>query len=413
MKGAPEEVFSRCLLSPGDLRQWQGRVEQFAEAGHKVIAVATQSFPQSVAPDTEPEQSFALAGLLALEDPIRDGVQSAVAACYQAGIRVIMITGDHPATAVAIAREAGICDASALVLAGADIDRKLDLETAEGWGEVQVFARATPSQKLRLVQALQAAGHVVAVTGDGVNDVPALQAADIGIAMGARGTQSAREIASIVLLDDNFGTIVRAIAEGRQLFSNLRLSFAYLVIIHIPFVLTAALIPLMGNPLLYLPIHIVWLELIIHPTALLVFQDLPGTGPLARAEGNQDHARIFSGHDWFFLCLPGVLLAVAVTLSFEWILRQGGSVEHARTIAFSILVFGSMAVMAALSGLKSGAPKVIAIAGISSLIIIVEVSAIASVVHLVPLSLANWGAVFTLAGLVGAVVHWMRQRLFG
>lgn len=144
---------------------------------------------------------------------------------------------------------------------------------------IDVVARAIPAQKLALVRALQSQGDVVAVTGDGVNDVPALQAADIGIAMGERGTRSAREAGAIVLLDDNFRTIVSAIAEGRQLFRNLRLSFAYLLMVHIPLVATAALIPLAGYPLLYLPIHVVWLELIIHPTALLVFQE-PATSTI-------------------------------------------------------------------------------------------------------------------------------------
>ncbi len=145
--------------------------------------------------------------------------------------------------------------------------------SVEALREIDAVARATPSQKLLLVRALQRSGEIVAVTGDGVNDVPALQTADIGIAMGERGTQSAREVAAIVLLDDNFRTIVRAIAEGRQLFRNLQLAFAYLLMVHIPLVLSAAAVPLADHPLLYLPIHIVWLELIIHPTALLVFQD--------------------------------------------------------------------------------------------------------------------------------------------
>src|SRR5947199_315316 len=153
---------------------------------------------------------------------------------------------------------------------GAQGDR---LRVAASLRVVDVVARAAPAQKLSLVRALQATGAVVAVTGDGVNDVPALQAADIGIAMGERGTRSAREVAAIVLLDDNFRTIVRAIGEGRQLFLNLQLSFLYLLMIHIPLVITAAFVPFAGYPLLYLPIHIVWLELLIHPTALLVFQE--------------------------------------------------------------------------------------------------------------------------------------------
>ena len=160
--------------------------------------------------------------------------------------------------------------------------------------EVDVIARATPVQKLTLVRALQAAHEIVAVTGDGVNDVPALQAADVGIAMGERGTRSAREVAAVVLLDDNFRTIVGAIAEGRQLFQNLRASFAYLLMFHIPFVASALIVPLLGYPLLYMPVHIVWIEMILHPTALLVFQEL-SAGALEPADAAPAPASSRSG----------------------------------------------------------------------------------------------------------------------
>ena len=202
---------------------------------------------------------------------MREGVRAAVAKAKAAGIRVIMVTGDHVATARAIAREIGLGGDSPRIIEGAAFEPG----AARGADGFDVLARAVPAQKLDLVRALRLKGEIVAVTGDGVNDVPALQGADIGIAMGERGTRTAREVASIVLLDDNFSTIVRAIAEGRQLFSNLKLSFAYLLLMHIALVAAAALVPFAGFPLLYLPMHVVWLELIIHPTALLVFQELP------------------------------------------------------------------------------------------------------------------------------------------
>src|SRR6185295_18918022 len=193
------------------------------------------------------------------------------------------------------------------VISGEQMRAAIDRGEGATLSHVHVIARAAPAQKLALVRALQHAGEIVAVTGDGVNDVPALQGADIGIAMGERGTRTAREVASIVLLDDNFRTIVRAISEGRQLFQNLKLSFAYLLMVHMPLVATAALIPFAGFPLLYLPMHVVWLELIIHPTALLVFQELPASDKLDPVQRNRK-LRFFSWQEWTLIASIGALV---------------------------------------------------------------------------------------------------------
>ncbi len=283
VKGAPEIVLGQCNLAPEERQTWQARIDEFAGSGHKVIACAWRELDGTPWPGGEPDRDFRFAGLLCFEDPVRQGVAEALQVCAQARIHVIMVTGDHRATASAVAREIGLGGPDPLVLDADQMHARLAQGDSSFLREVSVIARAVPSQKVDLVRALQANGEIVAVTGDGVNDVPALQAADIGIAMGERGTRSAREVAAIVLLDDNFRTIVRAIAEGRQVFYNLQLSFQYLLMIHLPLVVTAALIPLAGYPLLYLPIHVVWLELIIHPTALLVFQDLPSDHRLAPA----------------------------------------------------------------------------------------------------------------------------------
>ena len=276
-KGAPETVLALCELTEPERAGWLARVEAYARSGRKVIACARRDMPAAAPVDVEPPAGFQFAGLLAFEDPVREGVREAIGDCMAAGMRVIMVTGDHPGTAAAIARQIGLgAGEPQVVVLAPDDDAAAVLRNNSG---VHVVARATPGQKLALVQALQAEGELVAVTGDGVNDVPALRLADIGVAMGERGTRSAREVAPVVLLDDNFRTIVDAVAEGRQLFRNLRLAFAYLLLVHIPLVIGAAAIPLMGLPLLFLPIHIVWLELVIHPTAMLAFQDLPAAGP--------------------------------------------------------------------------------------------------------------------------------------
>jgi Ca2+-transporting ATPase len=239
------------------------------------------------------------------------------------------------------------------------------------------------------VRTLQAQGEIVAVTGDGVNDVPALQAADVGISMGERGTRSAREVAAIVLLDDNFRTIAGAIAEGRQLFRNLQLSFAYLLMIHIPLILSAAIIPLSGYPLLYLPIHIVWLELIIHPTALLVFQDRPPPGRMAPIRrGNR--TGFYGSRRWAVILLAGGAITVATALSYEHALGVLREVEHARAIALAVLIIAGATITAVLAGFGNWAARIVIAASLGSLLILVQTPALAALVHLRPLHFQDW-----------------------
>ena len=395
-KGAPETLLALCDLDAAELAEWQRQADRYAAGGHKVIAVASRRLLAAECPALEPAQGFTFAGLLAFEDPVRDGVREAVAECRAAGIRVVMVTGDHPLTARAIAREIGL---------GGGEPRVLVAAPGGDWpADVDVVARALPAQKLALVRALQASGEVVAVTGDGVNDVPALQAADVGIAMGERGTQSAREIAAIVLLDDNFDTLVRAIGEGRQLFRNLQLSFAYLLLVHIPLVASATLVPLAGAPLLYLPIHVVWLELLIHPTALLVFQELAPDGRLG-VLARRSQARFFSRRAWRAILLGGGLITL-VLLGAYWQALGGPAqqVVHARSLAIAALVLASLAITASLSRLRSATARAICLLGLASLLLFVQWPPLAARLHLVPLHLADWaiaGACGLLAGLIG------------
>jgi Ca2+-transporting ATPase len=379
---------------------WLAKVAEYAVAGHKVIGCARRQLDAQWS-DQEPQGGFTFGGLLAFEDPVREGVREAVQSCMDAGIRVIMITGDHPGTAEAIAREVGIGDGRPNVLVMDDLENERGLAPDRLY-DVDVIARAVPAQKLQLVKILQSQGEIVAVTGDGVNDVPALQAADIGIAMGERGTRSAREVAAIVLLDDNFRTIVGAIAEGRQLFRNLQLGFAYLLMVHIPLVLSAAIVPLSGYPLLYLPIHIVWLELIIHPTALLVFQDCPPPEKIARATRGHD-ARFYGRWGWTVILLVGVSVTIATVLSYKHALGINGDVEHARAISLAVLILAGTTITAVLSRFSTWAARVIVAAAVLSLAALVQVPVLASLVHLRPLHLEDW-TIAVVAGVVAGAL---------
>jgi Ca2+-transporting ATPase len=387
VKGAPETVLARTPLPEDQRGAWLTKVGEYAAAGHKLIACGTRSIAAAEWSEREPESGFAFDGLLAFEDPVREGVREAVQSCKDAGIRVIMITGDHPGTAATIAREVGLGDGRPSVALMDDLENA-SATARERLSSIDVVARAVPAQKLDIVRTLQGQGEIVAVTGDGVNDVPALQAADIGIAMGERGTRSAREVAAIVLLDDNFRTIVGAIAEGRQLFRNLQRSFAYLLMVHIPLVLSAAIVPLSGYPLLYLPIHIVWLELLIHPTALLVFQD-PPSKRLAPVSRGRD-AGFYGAWGWFVIVLVGLIVTVATVLSYGHALGTEGNVPHARALALSVLVVSGAAITAALSRLTTWVARIMVLAGVFSLVVLIQVPTVAALLHVSPLHLHDW-----------------------
>lgn len=408
VKGAPETVLAMCDLTAPEAADWMARVDEYARTGHKVIASGWLDLAAGAAPATEPEHGFQFAGLLAFEDPVRSGVPAAIAECMAARMRVIMVTGDHPATAGAIAREIGLgANASQVAVLAPEDDAGALLRTHE---DLRVVARATPPQKLALVKALQDQGELVAVTGDGVNDVPALRQADVGVAMGDRGTRSAREVAPVVLLDDNFRTIVDAVAEGRQLFGNLRIAFAYLLLVHLPLVVGAAAIPLMGLPLLFLPIHIVWLELVIHPTAMLAFQDMPASGPLAAVQRHRQ-ARFFTADIWLGIVLIGGLVSAALVWSYLNALGADQHVEHARATALAMLVVASAAITAGLSRLHQATPRWIAAATLASLMVMVQVSPISRLLNLSPLHAADWAIVAVSGVLVALATRGLAVRM--
>ncbi len=404
-KGAPEVVLGMCRLSPGEREAWAERVTRLAAEGHKVVACASRDLPDASWAGGEPDRELRFAGLLAFEDPVREGVADSLRQCREAGIRVLMVTGDHPSTATAVAREIGLGAGEPRCATGAEIEARLARGVGDALEDVDVVARALPAQKLALVRALQAAGEIVAVTGDGVNDVPALQVADVGIAMGERGTRSAREAAAIVLLNDDFRTLVGAIAEGRQLFRNLQNSFRYLLAIHIPLVVTAAIIPLAGYPLVYLPIHVVWLELIIHPSALLAFQDLPPETRLAAA-ARDPGTRFFRRTEWARIAAVGGLLTALLVAGYAANLDDG--VEHARAMALAVLSFASAFAVALLSGLRMRAARIVTVAAVAVAIAAIQTPALAARLHVAPLHSIDWAT--AAAGALVACLPFARRR---
>ncbi|XXF81422.1 cation-transporting P-type ATPase [Myxococcaceae bacterium GXIMD 01537] len=390
VKGAPERVLSLCGMDAAARVEWEQRVSRLAGEGRKVIASASQSLELAPWRGGEPERGFRFLGLLAFEDPVRPGVPEAIRECREAGLRTVMVTGDHPAAAQAVARRLGLGGARPRVLTGEELEARLHEDGAVP--RVDVVARAVPAQKFALVTALQRRGEVVAATGDGVNDVPALQAADVGIAMGERGTRSAREVASIVLLDDDFGTLVRAIAEGRQLFRNLQGCFLYLLLIHIPLVVTAALIPLAGYPLLFLPIHIVWLELIIHPTAMLAFQAAARPGRLEPPR-RLGAARFFSAGEWATLVAVGGLVTVGLVWSYDQSLGARRDVEHGRAVALATLTLASAVFTAVLTGLRTRTARWVCALTLGLSLLLIQVPRLAVLLELHPLHADDWARV--------------------
>ena len=269
-KGAPEAIASLCRLSGAKKAELMAAADAMAHHGIRVLGVAAAQTADRKRAASHRDYHFTLAGLLGLADPLRPAVPAAIAECRAAGVRVAMITGDYAVTARAIASAAGIGEGD--VLSGDELDRLDDAVLAERLKHVSVFARIMPEQKLRIVEAFKAAGEVVAMTGDGVNDAPSLKAAHIGVAMGKRGTDVAREASAIVLLEDDFGAIVKTIALGRRIYDNIRKAMAFIFAVHVP-IAGLALMPLMlGQPMLFGPIHIALLEMVIDPVCALVFE---------------------------------------------------------------------------------------------------------------------------------------------
>jgi Ca2+-transporting ATPase len=342
-KGAPEAVASLCRLDEEAKTVLAGRVERMASEGIRVLAVGEARLDAGTLPSSPREIAFSFVGLAGFADPLREEVPAAVAECRRAGVRVVMITGDHPVTARAIAAEAGL--QSGVLMTGRELEVLSDDELAARVREVSVFARILPEQKLRIVEALQAAGEVVAMTGDGVNDAPSLRAAHIGIAMGKRGTDVAREASAIVLLDDDFGSIVKTIRLGRRIYDNLRKAMGYVVALHLPIAGLAVLPLLLGMPLMLTPTIIAFLEMIIDPVCSVVFEAEPEEPGIMDRPPRSPEAALLPGSLLVWHVVQGTISLSLVTGVFVLAYTAGLPEREVRSVVFTALVMTTIALI--------------------------------------------------------------------
>ena len=343
-KGAPEAVADLCHLDAARTRELGKSIQALAERGLRVLGVARAEFREEPLPGKQHDFDFEFLGLVGLADPIRPAVPEALAACYSAGIRVIMITGDYPGTARNIAAQIGLNPRDE-VLTGPELDRLSDAQLRERLPRVNVFARVVPEQKLRIVEALKAGGEIVAMTGDGVNDAPALKTAHIGIAMGARGTDVAREAAGLVLLDDDFSSIVAAVRLGRRMAANLRKAMAYTLAVHVPIAGLSLLPVLAGWPLILAPAHIVFLELIINPTCSIVFEAERAGPEVMREPPRPPGAPLFARRLLILSLLQGAGVLLVMLAIFGVALYRSLNENEARSLAFTALVIANLALV--------------------------------------------------------------------
>jgi Ca2+-transporting ATPase len=340
-KGAPEAIIDLCHLPLERHERIAQQVAVMAGNGLRVLGVACARFAADVLPENQHDFDFAFLGLIGLEDPVRPDVPAAIAECHKAGIRVVMMTGDHPVTAVSVARQVGLpVDGS--VITGAELAAMSEEALLARLGQTFVFCRVQPEQKLRLVQAFRSRGEVVAMTGDGVNDAPALKAAHIGVAMGARGTDVAREAAALVLLNDDFASLVTAVRYGRRVFANLRKAIVFVVAAHVPIVGLSVVPVVLGWPMLLMPVHILFLQLVIDPACSVVFEAEPLERDAMTAKPRKPNQRLFDSAVLTRGLWQGGGLLLLLVVLYAGVRSRTGSDDLARAITFMVLVLANL-----------------------------------------------------------------------
>ncbi len=347
-KGSPEAIIDLCHLPDAQAASLAQVAAGMADQGLRVLGVARAELKSGTDveqrwPAQQHDIGFEFVGLLGLHDPLRPDVAAAIAQCRAAGIRVVMITGDHARTAQAIARELGL--PAQQILSGGDLDALSDRELQARLRDVGIFARIVPQQKLRLVEALKANGEIVAMTGDGVNDAPALNAAHIGVAMGKRGTDVAREAAGLVLLDDDFAALAATIRLGRRIYDNLRKAMSYALAVHIPIVGMALLPVLLGEPLLLLPAHIMFLQMIIDPACSIFFEAEPEEKNIMQRPPRHANEALFGGKLLANSLLQGAVAFAVAAAVYAWAITQGLEENTVRALVFTAMVAGNIALV--------------------------------------------------------------------
>ena len=351
-KGAPEAIVPLCTLEAAERAAIKAQVAAMAADGLRVLAIARGTLlpahrNDNPWPSKQSELRLRFLGLTGLADPIRPTVPTALRECYDAGIRTVMITGDYAGTAQAIARQIGLAHPQNIVT-GPELDAMSDAQLRDCVAQqVNVFARVVPEQKLRLVQALKANGEIVAMTGDGVNDAPALKAAHIGVAMGKRGSDVAREAASLVLLEDDFTSMVEAVRVGRRIFDNIQKAMCYIVAVHMPTAGMALLPLLFGWPLVFYPVHIVFLEFVIDPACSIAFEAEHAEKDVMRRPPRPATSHLFDGWMVATSVLQGLGVLVAVALLYAMVLGNGTPEPQARAMAFAAIVIGNVGLILA------------------------------------------------------------------
>jgi P-type Ca2+ transporter type 2C len=389
-KGAPEAIFDLCHLNEAEIEELLSRVREMADKGLRILGVAKADFQNDFLPERQHDFEFKFIGLLGFVDPVRPSVRQSLKDCYNAGIKVIMITGDYPGTAQHIARKIGLQDPDKYIT-GPELASMQKEELRERIKTTNIFARVIPEQKLEIVNALKSNGEIVAMTGDGVNDAPALKSAHIGIAMGERGTDVARESSSIVLLNDDFFSIVAAVRLGRRIYDNLKKAIGYIFSVHIP-IAGLAIFPILLNlPLVLLPAHIAFLELIIDPACSTVFEAEPEEKNIMKRPPRSLGDRLFGRKSLTLSLLQGASMLAGVIIVFLYALDMGKGEAEARTLTFATLVIANLTLIVAnlswsqslIKTLKSEnkALKIVLVGALLGLLTILYVPALRSMFH--------------------------------